>query len=113
MPKVKGHIKKQLKNGLKKIKPKKYILRLYVAGLSPRSQKAIESIKKVCDKYLRSRYELTVQDIYQNPIIAKNSQILAAPTLIKMVPLPLRRFVGDMSNIDKLVVGLDLVSEEE
>jgi circadian clock protein KaiB len=113
MPKIKGRIKKQLENGLKKIKPNKYILRLYVAGLSPRSQKAIENIKKICDQYLRGRYELAIQDIFQNPIIAKNSQILAAPTLIKMIPLPLRRFVGDMSNIDKLLVGLDLISEEE
>jgi circadian clock protein KaiB len=110
MAKIKSDIKKQLKIGLKKVKSKEYVLCLYVAGLSPRSQKAIENIKKICAKYLQDRYELVIQDIYQDPIMAKNGQILAAPTLIKELPLPLRRFVGDMSNTKKLLVGLDLRS---
>ena len=93
-------------------KHQKYVLNLYVAGLSPRSQKAIKNIKKICDEHLQGRYELMVQDIYQNPIIAKNGQILAAPTLIKAFPLPLRKFVGDMSDTKKLIVGLDLRSKE-
>lgn len=91
---------------------KRYVLNLYVAGLSPRSQKAIENIKKICNEYLPGRCRLVIQDIYQNPIIAKNGQILAAPTLIKKLPLPLRRFVGDMSDTGKLLVGLDLRSKE-
>jgi len=108
MAKSKNDIRKQLERGLKKRKPKKYVLHLYVAGLSPRSQKAIDNIKKICDEHLKGRYELAIQDIYQNPIIAKNGQIVAAPTLIKELPLPLRKFVGDMSNTEKLLVGLDL-----
>ena len=87
---------------------KKYVLHLYVAGLSPLSQKAIENIKKICNKYLQGRYELVIQDIYQDPIIAKNGQILATPMLIKELPLPLRKFVGNMSDTKKLLVGLDL-----
>src|SRR3989338_7469748 len=112
MTKSKSSIAKQLEKGFKKSKPKKYILHLYVAGLSPRSQKAIENIKKICDEYLPGRFKLVIQDIYQNPIIAKNGQILAAPKLIKELPLPLRRFVGDMSDSKKLLVGLDLRSKE-
>ncbi len=97
---------------LKKSNPQEYILHLYVAGLSPRSQKAIENIKKICDKYLRGRYKLVIQDIYKNPILARNGQILAVPTLIKQLPLPLRRFVGDMSDSKKILLGLDLRSTE-
>ncbi len=107
-----GDITKQLEEGLRKRKPKKYVLHLYVAGLSPLSQKAITNIKKLCVENLPGKYELAIQDIYQNPIIAKDGQILAAPTLIKELPLPLRRFVGDMSNTEKLLVGLDLRTKE-
>ena len=112
MTKSKSSIEKQLEKGLKKSKPQKYILHLYVAGLSPRSQKAIANIRKVCDEYLEGRFKLVIQDIYQHPIIAKNGQILAAPTLIKELPLPLRRFVGDLSDNKKLLVGLDLRSKD-
>jgi len=108
MAKSKSGIRKQLEIGPKKQKLNKYVLHLYVAGLSPRSQKAIENIRKICKEYLPGQCELTVLDIYQNPIIAKNGQILAAPTLIKELPLPLRRFVGDMSDTNTLLVGLDL-----
>ena len=108
MAKIKGGIRQQLEKALKTKRPKKYVLRLYVAGLSPRSQKAIENIKRICNQHLKGCCELAIQDIYQNPIIAKNSQILAAPTLVKEFPLPLRRFVGDMSETSKLLVGLDL-----
>lgn len=94
----------KLKRGIKK----QYVLHLYVAGLSPRSQKAIKNISKICDELLPGRYELVIKDIYQNPIIARNGQILAVPTLVKKLPLPLRRFVGDLSDTKKLLVGLDL-----
>jgi len=107
MIKAKSDIEKRLERGTKKKGPKKYVLHLYVAGLSPRSQKAIENIRKICDERLKGRCELVIQDIYKNPIIAKDGQILCAPTLIKELPLPLRRFVGDMSNTDKLLLGLD------
>src|SRR5512135_2089706 len=108
MSKSKSDIEKRLERAAQKKGPKKYVLHLYVAGLSSRSQKAVEYIKKICDEHLKGRCELVIQDIYQNPIIAKNGQILGAPTLVKELPLPLRRFVGDMSNTEKLLVGLDL-----
>jgi circadian clock protein KaiB len=109
MHKSKSSIVEQLEKKLKKRKTSQYVLRLYVAGLTPRSQKAIENIKKLCDEHLPGRYKLVIQDIYQNPIIiSNNGQILAAPTLIKELPLPLRKFVGDMSDKEKLLAGFDL-----
>ncbi|MBE0676507.1 MAG: circadian clock KaiB family protein [Bacteroidales bacterium] len=86
----------------------KYILRLYIAGMTPRSVHAISNIKKVCEEYLHGRYNLQVIDLYQTPQLAKGEQIIAAPTLIKKLPLPLRRIIGDMSNTERLLVGLDL-----
>lgn len=100
----------KVKRAAKTPKSKKYVLHLYVAGLSPRSQKAIKNIQNICDEHLPGQCKLTIKDIYQNPILAKNGQILAAPTLIKELPLPLRRFVGDMSDTNKLLVGMDLQS---
>jgi circadian clock protein KaiB len=85
-----------------------YTLRLYVAGMSSRSAQAIENITQICDEHLKGRYELQVIDIYQQPGLAKGEQIIAAPTLIKKLPLPLRRIIGDMSNEDRVLVGLDL-----
>ena len=89
---------------------KPYVLRLFVAGISPKSLKAIENLKKWCTEY-QINYELEIIDIYQNPIIAKNGQIIAAPTLVKEFPLPIRKFIGDMSDKTKLIVGLDLNSK--
>ena len=111
MAQAKSRIEKKLEKAIRGKSPKKYVLNLYVAGLTPRSQKAIENIKKLCEEYLPGRFELAILDIYQNPIVAKNGQILAAPTLVKALPLPLRKFVGDMSNKEKLLVGLDIRSK--
>jgi circadian clock protein KaiB len=88
--------------------PEKYVLRLYVTGMTPRSTDAIARIKALCDEHLVGRYELEVIDIYQQPALAKGEQILATPTLIKKLPLPLRRLVGDLSNKDRVLLGLDL-----
>ena len=85
-----------------------YILRLYVAGSTSRSLKAISNLKRLCDEYLPGAYELQVIDIYKNPDAARDAQIIAAPTLIKRLPAPLRRFVGDLSNTQKLLIGLDI-----
>jgi circadian clock protein KaiB len=93
---------------LKMSKEEKYILRLYVTGLTPRSTKAIANVKGICEKYLQGRYELEVIDIYQQPKLAQGEQIIAAPTLIKKLPLPLRRLIGDMSDTEKFLVGIDL-----
>jgi circadian clock protein KaiB len=87
----------------------KYVLRLYVAGMSPKSVAAIENVRKICEENLKGRYALEVIDIYQQPEHAKQEQLLAAPTLIKKLPLPLRRLIGDMSNKQRILVGLDLV----
>jgi circadian clock protein KaiB len=86
----------------------RYVLRLYVAGMTSRSRAAIENVRTVCEQHLHGRYELEVVDIYQQPTLAKGEQIIAAPTLIKKLPLPLRRVIGDMSSIERLLVGLDL-----
>ena len=86
----------------------RYSLRLFVTGISPRSSRAIVNIRKGCEEHLKGRYELEVIDITENPALAKSEQILAAPTLVKKLPLPLRRFIGDMSETDRLLIGLDI-----
>jgi circadian clock protein KaiB len=86
----------------------KYVLRLYVAGVNPRSSAAIRNVTELCEEHLEGRYDLEIVDIYQRPNLAKGEQIIAAPTLIKKLPLPLRKFIGDMANEDRLLVGLDL-----
>jgi circadian clock protein KaiB len=103
---------KWIEQNVSKTKQKHYVLRLFVAGVSPKSTRAINNIKKLCDEYLEGQYELEIIDIYQQPIIAKDGQILAAPTLVKELPLPLRKFIGDMSDTGKLIVGLDLKSKK-
>lgn len=89
-------------------KPEKFVLRLYVAGTSVRSTRAIKNARAICDEHLAGRYALDVVDIFQQPALAKDDQILAVPTLIKKLPAPLRRFIGDLSNRDVVIVGLDL-----
>jgi len=86
-----------------------YVLRLYIAGMTPRAGRAIENVRAICEEHLEGRYELEVIDVYQQPILAKGEQIIAAPTLIKKLPLPLRRIIGDMSNRDRVLAGLDLL----
>jgi len=99
---------KEFEKALKKIEEEKYILKLYVTGLTPASTMAIANIKKICEEHLKGRYELDVIDIYQQPVLAKGEQIIAAPTLIRKLPLPLRKFIGDMSNTERILLGLDL-----
>jgi circadian clock protein KaiB len=88
-----------------------YTLRLYVAGLTPRSQEAIRSVTAICEEHLADRFDLEVIDLYQNPVLAKGEQIIAAPTLIKKLPLPLRKIIGNMADKEKILVGLDLRSK--
>ncbi len=85
-----------------------YVLRLYVAGMTPKSTLAIRNIKNICEEHLTGRYSLEVIDLYKRPSLADGEQIIAAPTLLKKLPIPLRRFIGDMSDTDKILVGLDL-----
>ena len=86
----------------------KYVLRLYVTGMTPKSTQAIANVEKLCKEHLAGRYELKVIDIYQQPKLAKGEQIIAAPTLIKKLPLPLRRLIGDMSDMERVLIGIDL-----
>ena len=91
----------------------KYILRLYVTGSSTRSLRAISNLKKFCEEHLPDDYDLEVIDIYKNPDAAREEQIIAAPTLVKRLPQPLRRFLGDLSNTEKLLVGLEIYQRQE
>lgn len=87
---------------------KKYLLRLYVAGTSQRSMTAITNIRKICEDNLKGRFVLEVIDLYQQPKLAAGEQIVALPTLIKKIPPPLRRIIGDLSDTEKVLIGLDL-----
>jgi circadian clock protein KaiB len=91
----------------------KFILRLYVSGSSARSLKAISNLKKICEENFPDDYDLEVIDIYENPTAAREEQIIAAPTLVKKLPRPLRKFVGDLSNTQKILVGLDIYQRQE
>lgn len=86
----------------------KYLLTLYVAGMRPSSQRAIENIRRLCEEHLPGRYELKIIDIYQQPGLAQEGQIIAAPTLVKKLPLPLRRLIGDLSNEERVLVALGI-----
>jgi circadian clock protein KaiB len=94
---------------MSELSKEKYILRLYITGTTHRSALAITNLKKICEEYLEGRYELEVIDLYQKPSLAKDEQIIAAPTLIKKLPLPFRRIIGDMSDKEKVLMGLDLI----
>jgi circadian clock protein KaiB len=99
---------KTLEAAAQAAKRQRYLLRLYVAGTTPRSQAAIRTVTAICEEHLAGRYELEVIDIYQQPTLAKGEQIIAAPTLIKKLPPPLRKFIGNMADKEKILVGLDL-----
>jgi circadian clock protein KaiB len=99
---------KAFEKALKDRDEKRYLLRLYITGMTPRSTQAIENLKKICEEHLKGRYDLEVIDIYQQPTLAKDEQIIAAPTLIKKLPVPIRRLVGDLSDEERVLLGLDL-----
>lgn len=96
-----------------KPKSKEYVLRLYVAGTTSKSIRAVANIKQICESSLKNRYDLEVIDIYQQPVLVKGEQIIAAPTLVKRLPLPLRKFIGDMSDTERILVGLDLRPKDQ
>ena len=102
----------KFEEALKASKKGSYVLRLYVTGITPNSLRAIENLKAICRDHLEGRFELEVVDIYKNPDLARKAQIIAAPTLIKDLPLPLRRFIGDLSDTEKILTGLDLVPKK-
>lgn len=88
----------------------KYVLRLYVSGTTPKSTRAIQNLRDLCEKHLAGRYDLEIIDVYQQPELAQSANLIAAPTLIKQLPSPLRKFVGDLSNTEKVLMGLDIHS---
>ena len=117
-----GALKTKLRNAtevfeealrLAPLKRAKYILRLYVTGSSARSLKAVYNLKKLCEEHFPNDYDLEVIDIYENPALAREEQIIAAPTLVKSLPHPLRKFVGDLSNTQKILIGLDIYKRQE
>ncbi len=91
-----------------KAKSVTYILRLYVAGKTPKSIAAMDNLKKICEEHLAGQYQLQVVDLLENPQLARGDQILAIPTLVRKLPLPVRRIIGDLSNTERVLVGLDL-----
>jgi circadian clock protein KaiB len=85
-----------------------FVLKLYVTGTSPRTRQAIENLQHICEQELRGRYELEIVDVLEHPQAAEDDRILATPTLIKKLPLPLRRVIGDLSDRDKVLFGLEV-----
>ena len=96
---------------LPKVKADQYVLRLYIAGQTPRSVAALANLKDICEEHLAGRYMLQVVDLLENPQLARGDQILAIPTLVRKLPLPMRKIIGDLSNTERVLVGLDLRSK--
>jgi len=90
-----------------------YVLRLYITGTTAHSARALANIRRICEEHLRGHYKLEIVDLSQSPTLAQNEQIIAAPTLIKSLPLPLRRFIGDMSQTNRILAGLGLRSSAQ
>ena len=102
----------ELERGGSRSRQRKYVLRLYVSGSTEKSTQAVENVKRVCEEHLKNHYDLEVIDIYQQPQLARGEQIVVVPTLIKHLPRPQRRLIGDMSNREKMLLGLDLRERE-
>jgi circadian clock protein KaiB len=90
----------------------KYVLRLYVSGQTSRSTHAIENLKKLCEEYLKDRHEIEIIDVYQQPERLREAQVIAVPTLIKELPHPVRKIIGDLSDTERVLVGLELQSSK-
>ena len=90
------------------VEPKAYQLRLYVAGTTPKSVLALKNLKQICEDHLQGRYEIEIIDLLENPQLAQGDQILALPTLVRRLPEPIKKIIGDLSNEERVLVGLDL-----
>lgn len=106
---IETSIKTKIKSDTESSAKEKYFLKLYVTGLLPNSAHAIINTKAICERYLKDRYELEIIDIYQQPLLALTEEIIAIPLLIKKLPLPEERLIGDMSDIEKVLKGLHLI----
>ena len=100
-----------------KIKPTRpksdiFLLRLYVAGQTPKSMTAFANLKDICEEHLAGRYKIEVVDLLKNPTLARGDQILAIPTLVRKLPEPVRKIIGDLSNTERVLIGLDLLPRE-
>jgi circadian clock protein KaiB len=104
---------KDLESALEHRGQERFVLRLYVAGTTPKSAHAIANLKKICEEELHGRYDLEVIDMYQQPEAANGDQVLAVPTLIKQLPAPLRKMIGDLSDRDKVIVGLGIKPKDQ
>ena len=91
---------------------KKYLLKLFVTGQTPRSEHAIENLRRICEEEFQNEYELIVIDVLQRPQLAEDEKILATPTVVKELPLPIRRIIGDLSDNEKVLLGLDLIAQK-
>jgi circadian clock protein KaiB len=100
-------------SGKEKKKPETWNLRLYVAGQTPKSIAAFANLKKICEEHLKGQYTIEVVDLLENPKLAKGDQILAIPTLVRKLPEPIRKIIGDLSNTERVLVGLNLYPREE
>ena len=107
-PHASQNVTKAFELAIEETKKGFYVLRLYVSGLTPNSQRAIKNVRKICAEHLEGRYQLDIIDIYQQPTLAREAQIVAAPTLVKELPLPLRKFIGDMSKTEQILCGLNI-----
>ena len=105
--------REEFEKALQSADKQRYVLRLYVCGMTARSVKAVEDVRRVCDETLSGRCELQVVDIREHPEAAKEAQVIAAPTLVKELPLPLRKLIGDMSKAKNLFVGLNVASKSK
>jgi circadian clock protein KaiB len=106
-------ISQQIEEAAARTSKEVVILRLYITGATPKSARAIANIKRICDEYLPGRYQLEVIDLYQHPEATREEDVVVAPTLIKRLPLPLKRLLGDLSNRERVLKGLDIRIEEK
>jgi circadian clock protein KaiB len=96
-----------------KTRPDTWQMRLYVAGQTPKSITALANLKKICEEHLKGKYTIEIIDLLENPKLAKGDQILAIPTLVRKIPVPIRKIIGDLSNTERVLVGLDIFPRQE
>lgn len=110
--KKRGDVTERYERSLEGADDQAYVLRLYVTGATPASRRAIANLQELCERRLKGRYQLQVIDIFQRPALASGEQILAAPTLVKQLPPPLRKYIGDLSDLEGKLLGIDLRQAE-